>query len=138
MPSGINLLSAARALTLVACLVASQSLSAHPDSQDAATAAPHHHKILLENEAVRVFETRIAAGERTPVHSHAWPAALYVVTWSDFIRYDPAGKVLLDSRTMASRPQPGTALWSGAVGPHYIHNVGTSDLVVIAVELKRQ
>lgn len=35
-------------------------------------------------------------------------------------------------------PQPGAALWSEAVGPHYIHNVGTSELVVIAVELKRK
>ena len=141
MPSGTCLVSVARALTAVACLVAPQSPLAqesHPHSHDAAVAAPHHHKILLENESVRVFETRIAAGERTPVHSHSWPAALYVVSWSDFIRYDPTGKVLLDSRTMASKPQPGAALWSPPVGPHYIHNVGTSDLVVIAVELKRQ
>ena len=134
-------ISVARALAVVAYLVAPQSLSAeesHPHSHDAAVAAPHHHKILLENEAVRVFETRIAAGERTPVHSHSWPATLYVVSWSDFVRYDPAGKVLLDSRTMTSKPQPGAALWSEPVGPHYIHNVGTSELLVIAVELKRR
>jgi len=141
MPFGTSLVPLARALTAVAFLVASQSLSAqatHPHPHDAAVAAPHHHKILLENDAVRVFETRIAAGERTPVHSHSWPAALYVVTWSDFVRYDPSGKVLLDSRTMTSKPQPGAALWSEPVGPHYIHNVGTSELVVIAVELKRK
>lgn len=127
----------ARVLTMVACFVASPTVGAHPTPDDAAAAAPQNHKILLENESVRVFETRIAAGERTPVHTHAWPAALYVVTWSDFVRYDPAGKVLLDSRTMASKPQPGSAMWAAPVGPHYIHNVGTSDLVVIAVEIKR-
>jgi quercetin dioxygenase-like cupin family protein len=141
MPFDQSLASVARAVIVVACFVAPQSLRAQASpshSHDAAVAAPHHHKILLENEAVRVFETRIAAGERTPVHSHPWPAALYVVTWSDFVRYDPAGKVLLDSRTMTSKPQPGAALWSPPVGPHYIHNVGTSELLVIAVELKRQ
>jgi quercetin dioxygenase-like cupin family protein len=141
MPFGTSLFAVARALAGVACLVAPHSLSAQaslPRSHDAAVAAPHHHRILLENDAVRVFETRIAAGERTPVHSHGWPAALYVVSWSDFVRYDPDGKVLLDSRAMSSRPQAGAALWSEPVGPHSIHNVGTSELVVIAVELKRK
>ena len=134
-------LSTIGVVLLVGCAFAQRADTTQPTplhAHDAALAAPHHHKLLLENAAVRVFETRIASGERTPVHSHPWPAALYVLSWSDFVRYDPAGKVLLDSRTMASKPQPGAALWSTPVGPHSIHNVGTSELLVIAVEVKRQ
>jgi len=33
---------------------------------DGPTAAPDHHKVIFENERVRVLETTIRAGERTP------------------------------------------------------------------------
>jgi quercetin dioxygenase-like cupin family protein len=114
-----------------------QSLLAHdPPEHDAMKAAVQHHKLLLENESVRVLETRIRPGEKTAVHSHPWPAVQYVVSFSDFVRYDPDGKVLADSRNMSTKPTPGAALWSPPVPLHYIQNVGTTDLLVIAVEIK--
>jgi hypothetical protein len=107
-----------------------------PASLDATTAAPDHHKVLLENDQVRVLDTRIGPGEQTPVHTHSWPGVLYVLSWSDFIRYDADGKALLDSRTLSSSPKEGTTLWSAALGPHSARNVGNQELRVIAVELK--
>ena len=103
---------------------------------DAMAKAPDHHFLLLENGTVRVLDTRVKPGERTPVHGHEWCAALYVMSWSDFVRYDPAGNVLLDSRTMASKPAAGSALWAGPIGPHYVENVGSTELHIIAVEIK--
>jgi len=103
---------------------------------DAMLAAPDHHDVLVENPQVRVLDTRLAAGERTPVHEHQWPAALYVLSWSDFIRYSPNGEVLVDSRTFAAQPSAGQALWSAALPPHYVHNIGNSVLHIIAVEVK--
>lgn len=127
-----------RLLPLGALFMSPQYLLAHePSAHDAVVAAAQHHKVLLDNESVRVLETRIAPGGRTAVHAHPWPATLYVVTWSDFVRYDPEGKVLLDSRTMPAKPQAGSALWSPPTSPHYIENVGTTELLVIAVELKQ-
>ncbi len=38
-----------------------------PESLDALTAASAQHRLLLENDPVRVLDTRIAPGERTPV-----------------------------------------------------------------------
>lgn len=107
------------------------------DPLDAMSAAPDHHEVLLENDSVRVLDTRLGPGERTPVHTHRWPGALYVLGWSDFVRYDPDGKVLVDSRSMAAKPPIGAALWSAPLVPHYVHNVGTGELHIIAVELKR-
>jgi hypothetical protein len=98
--------------------------------------AKDHHALLLENAAVRVLDTWVKPGERTPVHAHEWPAALYVLGWSDFVRYDPDGNVLLDSRTLAERPAIGAALWGPPIGPHYVQNVGTTDLHILAVEIK--
>ncbi len=103
---------------------------------DAMCAAAGHHRVLLENDEVRVLDTRVAPGERTPVHTHQWPAALYVLSWSEFVRYDEEGKVMLDSRTLPGRPQPGSGTWIGAIGPHSVANVGEADLHIIAVEVK--
>lgn len=102
---------------------------------DAMTAAPHHHEVLLENEHVRVLDTRLGPGERTPVHAHQWPAALYVLSWSEFVRYDPEGRVLLESRNI---PQPpvGAAIWGSPLPPHYVQNIGNAELHIIAIELK--
>jgi hypothetical protein len=112
----------------------SQNCATHP--LDAMAKAPGHHEILLENDKVRVLDTRLSPGDRTPVHAHEWPAALYVLSWSDFVRYDPDGNVLVDSRTMGSRPEIGAALWAHPIGPHYVQNVGQTELRIIAIETK--
>ena len=98
-------------------------------------AAPGHHDVLFENDRVRILDTRLPSGERTPIHEHEWPAALYVLSWSDFIRRDADGTVLADSR---ERPPPelGAGLWIDPLPPHSVENIGTSDLHIIAVELK--
>ena len=106
------------------------------DRLDAMLTAPNHHEVLLENDHVRVLDTRLGPGERTPVHSHRWPSSLYVMSWSDFVRHDADGKVLVDSRTWENRPAPGEALWSSPLEPHWVENVGDAELRIIAVELK--
>lgn len=103
---------------------------------DAMARAADHHALLLENDRVRVLDTKVRPGERTPVHAHEWCAALYVLSWSDFIRYDPEGNVLMDSRTMVAPPEPRQALWVGPIGPHLVENVGQTDLHILAVEVK--
>ena len=107
-----------------------------PASLDALVAAPAHHTLLFENEAVRVLDTRIPVGGRTPVHTHRWPAALYVRSWSSFVRRNGQGEILVDSRTVPSLANPPTALWTAALPPHSLENVGERDLHVISVELK--
>ena len=107
-----------------------------PPQLDALIAAPQHHKLLFENETVRVLDTNISPGEMTNVHTHQFPASLYVLSWSDFVRYDPEGKVLVDSRTLAKTPGPGSALWSGPLAAHALKNIGATDLRVISVEIK--
>ncbi len=107
-----------------------------PGDLDALSAAPGQHRLLLENEQVRVLDTRIAPGEQTPLHTHAWPGVLYVRSWSDFVRRDADGRVLVDSRTMAAKPAAGTALWAPALGLHSAENVGDAELHVLAVEVK--
>lgn len=106
-----------------------------PDSLDALVVAPAQHRLVFENDHVRVLDTRIAPGEQTPVHTHRWPASHYVVSWSDFVRRDAGGAVLVDTRTAGDRPVP-EALWGEPLPPHSLENVGTVTLHIISTEVK--
>lgn len=108
-----------------------------PDALDALVASPEHHTLLFENDEVRVLETRIPAGERTAVHTHCWPAVLYFLSRSDFIRRDGGGNVMLDSRTLPANANPPDAAWTPPFPPHSLENIGDSEIRVIAVELKQ-
>jgi hypothetical protein len=107
-----------------------------PASLDALSAAPGHHKLLLENDRVRVLETRIPPGDIVPVHTHCWPSVLYVLSWSDFVRCEAAGTVVLDSRAIDGGSPPSVA-WSEALPPHSLENVGGAEIRVISVEIKQ-
>ena len=110
-------------------------LNEWPDYLDAAIAAPQYHTVLLENEAVRVLDTKVLPGQIVPLHTHRWPSALYIIRWSDFVRRDGEGRVVVDSRSIAT-VLPGSALWSGPLPPHTLENVGESELHAISIELK--
>jgi len=116
---------------------ANASDDAWPPELDALVAAPEHHALLFENASVRVLDTRIPPGGRTPVHTHRHPAALYVLAWSSFVRRDATGNVLLDSRTVPALATPPAALWSAPLPAHSLENVGPTDLHVISVEVKQ-
>jgi hypothetical protein len=107
-----------------------------PDSLDALVAAPDHHTLLMENEQVRVLATRIPAGDITPIHTHRWPSVYYVISWSDFIRTDDQGQLVMDSRKVESLAVPPTVMWGEALPPHALENVGEAELNLISVELK--
>jgi quercetin dioxygenase-like cupin family protein len=107
----------------------------HADPLDAVTAAPLFHRVLLENETVRVLDTVVPPGETVPLHTHRWPAVLYIVSWSHCVRRDAHGHITMDSLNTAA-PPPGTALWSAPLPPHTLENVGDTELRVIAIEQK--
>jgi hypothetical protein len=115
-----------------------QNTNEWTDELDALSASPQHHKLLFENEFVRVLDTNIPPGEITTVHIHQFPSALYFLSWSDFIRYDEKGNVLVDSRTLSKIPTVGSAFWSGPLTAHCLKNIGDNDLHVISVEIKKQ
>jgi hypothetical protein len=107
-----------------------------PPELDAMTAAPANHTLLFENEHVRVLDAHVAPGHTVPVHTHCWPGVLYVLGVSDFVRRDPDGTVLADTRTAGPKAPAGSAVWGHALPPHSLENVGQSELRNITVELK--
>lgn len=105
------------------------------DELDGAIAAPDHHRVIFENDLVRVLETTIPAGDITPVHTHLARTVLYVVSGSQFVRRDPDGAVLLDTSADPSFVLP-RVMYSPGTPPHTLENTGPDDLVVIGVELR--
>jgi hypothetical protein len=41
---------------------------------DAVAAAPKHHKVLFENDNLRVLEVTLPHEDEEPVHHHRWPS----------------------------------------------------------------
>lgn len=110
--------------------------SSWPAELDALTAAAGNHKLLFENEQVRVLDTSIMPGEKTPIHTHCWPASMYVLSIDHFVRRDGQEQVMVDSRETNPSADFPQVLWSGPLGPHSLENVGEVEIRVISVELK--
>lgn len=111
-------------------------LSMEPDELDGVIAAGQHHKVIFENDRVRVIETAIPVGEITDIHTHRRPTTLHVVSGDHFVRRDAAGDVEFDTRTQTPDFDMPRILWTEDNPPHTIENVGSADLVFIGVEIK--
>ena len=105
------------------------------DELDGVAVAPEIHKVIFENDEVRVLETTISAGETTPLHTHLTPTVMYVLSGSHFIRRDEGGATMVDTRATPAFALP-KVLYSASTPRHTIENTGTDDLIVIGVELK--
>ncbi|MGA7855184.1 MAG: hypothetical protein WCA15_17820 [Candidatus Acidiferrales bacterium] len=109
---------------------------AWPDSLDALVAAAGNHTLLFENERVRVVQTRISAGDRTPVHTHRWPSVLFVFASSDLVRFDERGNVLMDTREAGQGLKLHSPVWQEPLPPHAVKNVGGAEFCGVQVEMK--
>jgi hypothetical protein len=109
-----------------------------PESLDAMVAAPGYHTLLFENETVRVLQTRIPPGATAPIHTHRWPCVVFIQSWSDCIRRDPLGNVLMDSRQRPEAPKLNAPTWLQPLSPHSLENVGDVDISTTSVEIKMQ
>ena len=107
-----------------------------PPELDALVAAPRHHRLLFENDRVRVLDTRIAPGDTVPLHTHRWPAVHQIMSWSDFVRRDADGKVTVDTRGKPAPASLPAVMWGEPLPPHTLENVGSAELHVVSTELK--
>lgn len=105
--------------------------------QDAVIAAPDNHKILMENNKVRVLQVTLLPGEKEPVHNHRWPSVLYIETAGDWIDYNSDGKIILDTRTLKTPLQYPMTMYKEPEAPHTVENLSkTITIRLIRVEMK--
>jgi len=82
---------------------------------DAVVAAPKHHKVIFENERLRVLEVTLEPNDEEPTHHHRWPS-VFVFDQVQGPVHDFAQMVLncLRTETSCRRSKAGTAkdAWS--------------------------
>ena len=109
-----------------------------PDSLDALVAAHETHKLLFENDSVRVLEVTIPPHTKEAVHTHRWNSILYVDSGGDFRDFDMNGNVMLDSRNLPpnSLKLPNVS-WNNTRAPHAVENLSDVPIHLIRVEIKK-
>jgi len=109
---------------------------------DAVSAAPKSHRVLLENDHVRVLEVVVQPGQKEPIHTHRWPSVLQVTSAAQ-LRYFRA--TLAEGKwteTPADGNVPSISMNTRAVqylepeGPHAVENVGGTTYRATRVEIK--
>ena len=109
-----------------------------PGKLDGVKAAPETHKVIFENEHVRVLEVIIPPHSKEPVHTHCLPSTLYVQQIGDIIVRDPEGKLVFDSRQMkeSEKQKAPFVLWNPGEGPHSDENPDDVAIKIIQIESK--
>jgi len=103
---------------------------------DAVIAAPDSHKVLLENDNVRVVEVVVLPGQKEPMHTHAWPSVMIVDSSTNIRYYDESGKDTEYPERAASKEKPFVE-WLGPEGLHAVENLDqTKAYHAIRVEIK--
>jgi hypothetical protein len=108
-----------------------------PAELDAVTAAPENHRILLENDHVRVLEVTMAPREVENLHHHRWPSVLYIMEAGHFIDRDADGTVIVDTRETGGLPPLPFTMWKDAEAPHAVESLSDGPIQLIRVELKQ-
>jgi len=112
-------------LTVVAFVWAQIGAQPWPDSLNSVNAAPNSHKVLFEDENVRLIEVTVPPGSTEPLHGHKWPA----ITIEDSVaagQESRADGTIVDcGRVPADAPFPQVTIW----GPQSPHSFTNTDIL---------
>lgn len=109
-----------------------------PKEMDAVIVAPKNHKVLLENDNVRVLEVTLSPGEKEPIHCNKWHSVLYIESAGDFIDHDAAGNILMDTRKLPTPLKFPLTMYKEPEAPNWVENLSkTITLRLIRVEMKK-
>ena len=119
-------------LTAIGVIVVGVALAAFhqgSDPLDPVTVAPDSHKIAFENMFVRVLEVRVRPGSVEPRHRHPHGLSVYLASQDT--------RITVDGRApQVTHREAGSLAWSDAV-IHTVENVGSTEMHVLRIELKR-
>ena len=109
----------------------------HPDQLDSVHAAPKQHKILFENDRIRLLEVTILPGEREHLHGHKYPSVFAFDGIQPSLNdRTPDGKELNIPRALTSNDFP-ACLAMGPQEPHAAKNVDTFPQHFYRLEFKK-
>lgn len=88
---------------------------------------PAHHKVVFENDQVRVIRWTIPVGDQTLTHSHHSNLNINLTDYS--------GKVTIDGKSNDVHAKAGSATWREA-GTHAVENIGRESMEGFIIEPK--
>ena len=101
-------------------------------------AAPDHHRAILENDAVRILDVRIAPGDTVPAHQHDLPSIFVTLSPADLVFRNLSGETVKNvRRDRESNVEPQVEWRDPAPAPRVVSNVDTVELRALRIELKR-
>jgi hypothetical protein len=121
-------MSKLRAFLVLASLCVGIATASAQTAPDSTVIDPDVHKVVLDNEHIRVVRALAPAGRKSPMHSH--PPLLLVSLSTARVRFaDPDGK------TEIVDLQPGTVIWREDSVEHSWELLA-GEVNVVAVEVK--
>jgi hypothetical protein len=98
-------------------------------AQDVMKVASDHHKLLFENDQVRVVENTLKPGEKDAPHTH--PNGWYYVTAPGSMKVTMA-----DGKVTVWEPKMSESGWLQTMSQHTSENVGNTTMKYVLVEVK--
>lgn len=117
-----------RRISLLICVLVLAGAAAFAQDVTTVAGGPETHKVVLDNDKVRVLDVHIPPGSKVGMHSH--PANVSY--------YDSDGKMkvtLADGKTVVKDLKAGTSAWSEPT-THAVENVGTTEIHLVQTEMK--
>ena len=74
-----------------------------------AVVAPKHHKVIFENERLRVLEVTLEPNDEEPIHHHRWPLFVFDQVQGSVHNFAPDGTKLPPNRDVMQAIQT----WNG-------------------------
>ena len=100
-------------------------------------AAPDQHRLLLDNDRVRVFEVVSRPGDVAPAHVHQWPSVFITVSPARLVFRDSAGTVVLEQPGLTpGETLPRVQWFEPSASPRSVQNADSVELRAYRVELK--
>lgn len=118
-------------LLLAAAAVTVSFISAAPAAEDLdpLKVAGDTHKLVFENQFVRVIDAQVPPGKLEAKHNHPHGFTVHLADYTVETKSFPEGKVTKHERKF------GSVVWSEAI-VHEVRNVGKTPSHAIRVELK--
>jgi hypothetical protein len=108
-----------------------------PASKDGVESAPDNHKIVFENEDVRILEVWIFPGEKEPLHTHPQKSLMIIDAPVDMRYYGPEGIALFERRFPPDSKIQTNLMWREPEGLHAIENIDVKLFHGVRIELKK-
>jgi hypothetical protein len=105
-------------------------------AMDAVKAAPKNHKVLYEDDEVRILKVTVLPGETEAYHTHQWNSILTVYQGGKAIEHIKDGPSIPIPEAAPNDPFP-TVMMRRPEQIHAIENTGTTVQKLIRVEFKK-